>query len=180
MTRVLAKRALVAHPARPAPDVQLGAKLSLFGSDVLKIEYAVIGAIGRLAIPPRGIPMRVDRLWEHSCLELFVADRAGPGYVEFNFAPSNAFAIYRFEDRRSGMVPALDCAAPDIWTDVSSDRFALTAYVDFAGEGELAGRSVGVSAVIEETDGAKSYWALAHPGAAPDFHDPAGWTLRLG
>ena len=27
-----------------------------------------------------------------------------------------------------------------------------------------------LSAVIEATDGAKSYWALAHPPGRPDFH----------
>jgi len=37
----------------------------------------------------------------------------------------------------------------------------------------------GVSAVIEEADGTKSYWALAHPGDEPDFHDEAGFVLEL-
>jgi hypothetical protein len=27
--------------------------------------------------------------------------------------------------------------------------------------------------VLEEQGGHKSYWALAHEGDAPDFHDPA-------
>ena len=38
---------------------------------------------------------------------------------------------------------------------------------------------LGLSAVIETTDGALSYWALAHPAPRPDFHQRAGWTLRL-
>jgi hypothetical protein len=29
---------------------------------------------------------------------------------------------------------------------------------------------VGLSAVIEDTSGRKSYWALAHPPGKPDFH----------
>lgn len=38
---------------------------------------------------------------------------------------------------------------------------------------------IGLSAVIEETDGTKSYWALAHPDGPPDFHDPACFVLEL-
>jgi len=39
---------------------------------------------------------------------------------------------------------------------------------------------LGLSAVIEETDGNKSYWALAHPAdAPPDFHDPTCFLAHL-
>ena len=36
-----------------------------------------------------------------------------------------------------------------------------------------------VSAVIEEADGTKSYWALAHPPGEPDFHHPDCFVLEL-
>ncbi len=36
-----------------------------------------------------------------------------------------------------------------------------------------------LSAVIEETDGTKSYWALRHPPGAPDFHHPDCFALTL-
>ena len=38
---------------------------------------------------------------------------------------------------------------------------------------------IGLSAVVETTDGTLSYWALAHPRAQPDFHHPVGWTARV-
>ena len=39
---------------------------------------------------------------------------------------------------------------------------------------------LGLSAILEETDGTKSYWALAHPeGDKPDFHDPVCFAARL-
>jgi hypothetical protein len=38
---------------------------------------------------------------------------------------------------------------------------------------------LGLSAVIEETSGAKSYWALAHPPGRPDFHHADGFALML-
>jgi hypothetical protein len=36
-----------------------------------------------------------------------------------------------------------------------------------------------LSAVIEDEDGNVTYWALAHPGTQPDFHDSAAWTAGL-
>ncbi len=44
------------------------------------------------------------------------------------------------------------------------------------GEGR---RRIGLSAIIEDRDGAKSYWALAHPPGAPDFHHPDCFTAQL-
>jgi hypothetical protein len=39
---------------------------------------------------------------------------------------------------------------------------------------------LGLSAVLEEKDGTKSYWALAHPpGDKPDFHHPDCFAARL-
>jgi hypothetical protein len=43
----------------------------------------------------------------------------------------------------------------------------------------LQGRAVGLSAVIEEVDGSKSYWALRHPPGQPDFHHRDCFALRL-
>ncbi|KIU01512.1 exo-beta-N-acetylmuramidase NamZ domain-containing protein, partial [Staphylococcus aureus] len=37
----------------------------------------------------------------------------------------------------------------------------------------------GITAVIEEADGAKSYWSVLHGPAAPDFHAPAGFAIDL-
>ncbi|MFC7497623.1 hypothetical protein ACFQRC_00110 [Enterovirga sp. GCM10030262] len=38
---------------------------------------------------------------------------------------------------------------------------------------------LGLSAVIEETNGRKSYWALAHPPGDPDFHHEDCFALEL-
>ncbi len=36
-----------------------------------------------------------------------------------------------------------------------------------------------LTAVIEETSGVKSYWALKHPPGKPDFHHADGFVLEL-
>jgi hypothetical protein len=38
---------------------------------------------------------------------------------------------------------------------------------------------LGLSAVIEDSSGAKSYWALAHPPGKPDFHHPDCFAHEL-
>jgi hypothetical protein len=36
-----------------------------------------------------------------------------------------------------------------------------------------------LTAMIEETDGVKSYWALKHTPGKPDFHHAYGFALEL-
>jgi hypothetical protein len=38
---------------------------------------------------------------------------------------------------------------------------------------------LGLSAVIEEMSGRKSYWALAHPPGKPDFHHADGFVHEV-
>jgi hypothetical protein len=39
---------------------------------------------------------------------------------------------------------------------------------------------LGLAAILEEQDGTKSYWALAHPDAEkPDFHHPDCFAAQL-
>jgi len=38
---------------------------------------------------------------------------------------------------------------------------------------------LGLSAVIEEAGGGRSYWALAHPPGKPDFHHSDCFALEL-
>ena len=96
-------------------------------------------------------------------------------YREWNFAPSGEWAAYDFTGYREGM------------TDAEVARRPTSAWRTISPGGRSARRSrsmprrsgsSGLSAVLEEKDGTKSYWALAHPaGDKPDFHD-AGLLRR--
>jgi hypothetical protein len=176
----LAKRSLLPHPDLPRPAIDLAAKATLVGSDVLKLEYVAIGRIADLRLPPPAMPERADGLWQHSCFEAFVGLNDRRAYLEFNFSPSRRWAAYRFEGHRKGMQPAIDMPAPDIVPERTSDtRFALTAWLDLrplAGDGP---RSLGLSAVIEDRKGNRSFWALAHPPGEPDFHHQDCFALEL-
>ncbi|MCJ8156166.1 DOMON-like domain-containing protein [Sphingomonas sp. LaA6.9] len=140
-------------------------------ADMLTLEFQAIGRIADLRIPNSATPVRRDGLWQHSCFEAFVA--AGGVYHEFNFAPSAEWAAYGFSGYRTGMRD-LDIAAPAIQLRAGDELLALTVSLALADlpERNSAQWQLGLSAIIEESDGNKSYWALAHAPGKPDFHHP--------
>ena len=126
-----------------------------------------------MALPQAHSPERADQLWRHTCFEAFAQREAG--YREFNFSPSTQWAAYDFDDYRQGMRIA-DVLAPRIEAAREGAHYALQAAFDLPGEGRCR---VALTAVLEETDGAKSYWALKHPPGKPDFHHADGFVLEL-
>ncbi|MEO6580341.1 MAG: hypothetical protein ABIN83_04235, partial [Sphingomicrobium sp.] len=110
-------------------------------------------------------------LWQSTCFELFICG-VGGAYRELNFSPSSQWAAYEFERYREGRRDLSLESPPQISSDDEDldGRWFLTSLDD---RDAPPGARFGVSAVIEETDGTKSYWALAHPpGDRPDFHHP--------
>jgi hypothetical protein len=160
------ERPLICHPDTPARGVA-GIIAVLDGT---RLRYRVEGA-DALCLPPAAAPERTDGLWRTTCFELFVQPAAGTGYLEFNIAPSGQWAAYRFDGYRAGMRD-LDLAAP-LQIRRSGDAWQ----VDLPAPLPI-GR-VGLAAVIEELDGTRSYWALAHPPGAPDFHHPDCFAIDL-
>ena len=71
----------------------------------------------------------------------------------------------------------LEVPAPDL-PEVPTN-YALNAHLE--DDGCVADRRwrLGLSAVIEEADGTKSYWALAHPPGSPDFHHADCFVVEL-
>ncbi len=125
------------------------------------------------------MPERRDALWHSTCFELFMS-LPGGGYVEYNFSPSKAWASYRFESYRQGKQSALELPHPLIFLDKTDDnQFGLVAFVELGRHSQSEGAKIALSAVIEETNGTKSYWALRHPPGPPDFHHPDCFALTL-
>ena len=139
----------------------------------LLLSYVVTGKIGGVRMPPVRVAARSDELWRHTCFEAFVQAAPGDGYYEFNFAPSTQWAAYRFSGYRSGMVVATEIAAPAIDVQSSPDCYTLRASLALdrlRAFPRPASWRLGLSAVIEDVSGRKSYWALAHPPGDADFH----------
>jgi len=146
------------------------------------LRYVVSGRIGDLALPAVRAPARTDELWRHTCFEAFIWPATGEAYYEFNFAPSTQWATYRFDGYRHGGRTADEVDSPHITVERTPESFTLQTAPQWEASSEL-GRAalwrVGLSAVIEEAGGRKSYWALAHPPGKPDFHHADGFALEL-
>lgn len=165
------KVALKPHPESRPPAVTIEVEIRAAASGAVSLRYLLRGDVGAILLPDPAPPERSDGLWRHTCFEAFVRDEEG--YREYNFSPSGRWAAYRFRGYREGMAP-LDVPAPRIGTEAGQGRIAVRVALDLP----LSGR-LGLSAVIEGKDGSKSWWALAHPPGAPDFHHRDCFQLDL-
>ncbi|MCE9521918.1 MAG: DOMON-like domain-containing protein [Alphaproteobacteria bacterium] len=145
----------------------------------LVLTYLVTGLTGNLRLPPSTAPTRTDELWRTTCLEVFIRAGSGAEYYEFNFAPSTQWAAYRFTGYREGMSAPNAIRPPRTDVTVAAQNFELKAVLDLQLIPTNAPWHLALSAVIEEANGRKSYWALAHPPGKPDFHHPDGFALEL-
>lgn len=161
--------ALAVSFARPSPAV-------------LMLDYVLTGNLEAIRLPPENRIRRGDRLWEQSCFEAFIRAGDGEAYHEFNFTPALEWAAYRFDSYRSGMADLTGLAQPRMESARDHSQYRLSVWLDLAGVPGLLAATfrAGLSAVIEETNGNKSYWALAHPAGKPDFHHPDCFALELG
>jgi hypothetical protein len=177
------RQALRLHPdsrCSAATRIEVDVVHSQAGS--LLLSYFVIGKIADLRMPPVVAAVRTDELWRHTCFEAFVATSANDAYYEFNFSPSTQWAAYRFDGYRSGMQVATEMSAPRIEVQSSPACYTLQAALalDWLSHLQSGARwRLGLSAVIEETSGRKSYWALAHPPGQADFHHSDCFTQEL-
>ncbi len=177
------RRALRLHPdSRCIAATRIEVEVARPRSDSLVLSYVVTGKIGDLRLPPVTAAARADGLWRHTCFEAFVRESLGAAYYEFNFAPSTQWAAYRFDRYRAGMHVAAEIGAPRIEVQAAPERYTLKASLDIGGLSSLppnSGWRLALAAVIEETNGNKSYWALAHPPGKPDFHHSDCFALDL-
>jgi len=150
-------------------------------ADRLVLSYVVTGTMSDIRMPPVVPAARTDNLWRHTCFEAFVRAASGPSYYEFNFAPSTQWAAYRFDGYRSGMAAA-EISAPEMEVRSGPDSYTLQAALELDRLPDLSREAVwrlGLSALIEDTSGAMSYWALAHPPGKPDFHHTDCFALEF-
>ncbi|WP_146151036.1 DOMON-like domain-containing protein [Allosphingosinicella deserti] len=164
-------------------------ELTQLGARRFALRYVVSGNIEAIEMPRHTAgASRADELWRHTCFEAFLRVGERRSYHEFNFAPSGEWNAYRLADYRQGMVREPCAEAPDI-TTISGGAvrpeepplLVLTATIDL--ERTLLPTDspwhIGLSAIIEERNGTRSYWALKHPPGEPDFHHPDCFHLEL-
>ena len=168
----------VASP--PASNLTLTGQVVRRGSE-LQIGWRLAGALEGVCLPePAALPQRCDDLWQTTCLEFFLATPGADAYWEVNLSPAGHWNVYRFSGYRQGMAPEAALQALPFRVTLTPGVLELELTCDLAallpGGGPL---ELAVTAVVEQAGGALTYWALAHPGSAPDFHRRDGFQLRL-
>ncbi|MEO5972801.1 MAG: DOMON-like domain-containing protein [Sphingomicrobium sp.] len=173
---------LVPHPTTPpaASALKLWANVdhvaSLGAVATTNIWFGVGAPVDRFVIPRLSEPWRADELWRTTCFEAFLRPAGADSYREWNFAPTGNWAAYDFAACRDGMTRAEIGSPPYIRMEDNFTWWTVGATIaaDASQHWQL-----GLSAVLEEKDGAKSFWALAHPPGAPDFHHPDCFAAQL-
>ena len=176
--------ALTCHPSSPthvARGITVTARIG--GAGKLAVTFTLDADMTQVQLPPARRPGRGDELWRHTCFELFVGLPDREAYCELNFSPSGEWAMYGFVGYRRGMTP-IDVRRPPRVAVRSTPRGLVLEAITHLDELPMpepgSPLRAGAAAVIEETDGALSYWALAHPSALPDFHHRLGFALQIG
>ena len=170
---------LACHPDTPTHAIQgVETVVGTAPGGGITLAFALEGDISRLRIPEPVLSRRADGLWRHTCFEVFAMAGDGPGYREFNFSPSGEWAVYMFRGYRDGGKPGGELA-PAIRVRRTEDRLELAAQIcqDVLPSGRQL--RLGLSAVVEETGGVRSCWALRHPAGKPDFHHTDAFALQL-
>jgi hypothetical protein len=143
----------------------------------LNLWFGVTAPKGRFHVPEQTAePARRDELWRSTCFECFLKEEGQAPYQEWNFAPSGDWAAYDFDGPRQGMRPAGVANPPYLRTEDNLTWWGLGATLAIRAEQRF---TLALSAVLEEQDGAISYWALRHPPGRPDFHHPDCFAARL-
>jgi hypothetical protein len=167
-------------PADLFPAINLRAEAAL-ATDGLALSFFLTGNCAALVLPPPKAPEatgeRRSQLWQSTCWECFAARENSPEYFEINLSPSHHWNVYHFTGYRQGMgAPPLPPPVIRSWR--GNGWYRLDAVITGLPVADANWR-LGLSAVLETTDGAKEYFALVHPSEKPDFHHRDGFIFSL-
>jgi hypothetical protein len=175
--------ALKLHASSACEAVRsLDVAVGVLDGERLVLGYVLDADLKSLRIPAEDAAHRAHELWAHTCFEAFLGVAGARGYCELNFAPSRAWAMYRFSARREGMAVVTDARVPEITVRRTAAGLTLDATVywhDLMGTAPPLTLRIAAAAVLEDEGGRLSYWALRHPPGKPDFHHPDSFTLEL-
>lgn len=167
-----------------SPDAQAGIVITgAIGrhSNTLSVSYLLTGLLSDIVIrDPADVPERRDHLWEETCMEFFISPENSGNYWEFNLSPAGHWNVYNFKSYRRGMREEPAFTSLPFVVQMKSDAFKIS--VELALDDIVASNrslAVGISAVIREPNGGKTYWALSHSGPEPDFHRRDSFIIEL-
>lgn len=170
------------HPGSPRGEIHAFQVSVLRTCRELELNFVLMGNIPGIRLVPLRSQKRFGELWRNTCFEVFVAISGQQPYHEFNFAASGEWRAYAFDTYRAPARLQPSVRSPCVVTKTMAECFELNVSFSLADLSRFHSHSVlslGLSAVLEAQDGSRSFWALRHPGAKPDFHRAEAFALRL-
>ncbi len=163
-----------------SPAIELTGQIN-FHDRSLSIEYHLQGNLETVVIPSaHPTPSRKFNLWESTCFEFFIGVPGNANYWEFNLSPAGDWNVFALDDYRQGLQNEPAFTSLPLSIDRSATSLILKSNIDLSQiipttqELELS-----VTAVIESSQHALSYWALTHPGTVADFHRRDSFILKI-
>lgn len=162
-----------------APNIEITGNV-LRHQGTLNIEYVLQGDLDKVILPsPKAKSDRLFDLWEHTCLEFFLAIKDTTEYWEFNLSPAGDWNVFHFLSYRHDIAEELNLSSLAAKIVREQDCWKLSLEVGLA---KIISPDInlelGITAVIEEQH-QLSYWALKHAAAEADFHDRASFAIAL-
>lgn len=160
-------------PHAPGPALVVTADVSR-RSHGLHVQFEMTGDVDTITWDNLG-PGRHDELWRHTCFECFFRVSGADPYVEVNAAVSGGWNAYRLTHYRAPLEAAAAVVSIRRTLSDAAASIALDVTMTIAPQP----LDVGVAAIIETVPGGVHYFAIGHPGPAPDFHHPDSFLIEL-
>ncbi len=176
----------MSYPLREFSDVALPFRISADIQDhkgLLLLSFRLEGDLDSILFPsPVAKPQTEDGLWQSTCCEVFLRWAGQSAYEEWNFSPSGNWAHYGFQsyrERTESWQPKT--LSVPVHTKLTRQLFELEVGVERPmSRGDVSGLvEYSLTAVVQEKNEERHYWALTHAGQKPDFHDARSFIGKL-
>ena len=164
-----------------APEIAFESIIKRTSDNQLSIIYDLKGEVDQIQFAEdTETPSRQWDLWETTCFELFVGTIGEKNYWELNLAPNGNWNVFNLDDYRQGICETKSIEQLKIVTGGKANQFTLATEVSL--DSLIAPETpieVSITAIIQATSGAISYWANKHSAAEPDFHQRDSFMIKL-
>lgn len=152
------------------------AELSFFAKDQIEVQFTwpkewdfVLSQTLSTQVAERR-----NELWKTTCFEAFFKDPHSSKYWELNMSPKGDWNIYAFTDYREPQPPQADYTAKLTRFNFGLGKLTAQLILPQINSNFL----ISLNCIIEELNGSKAYWALAHQTDKPDFHHFANFRTK--
>lgn len=173
--------ALIPFDFKTAPAIEITGTISR-QDNRLNIEYLFTGDLTTIIIPlpEQTAQTRQYDLWEHTCLEFFLAPQDTTAYWEFNLSLAGNWNVFHLQDYRQDLAEEMIITSLPFKVLQLNDSMQLNLELGLNPIiSATQNLEVGIASVVEDQDQQLSYWGLQHLASEPDFHQRNTWVLRL-